>query len=184
MPQPSTAQRSRHARPLAYATLPRITRPRAFAFTDLAGSSELADRLGDRRFAALIRAHNDIVRRLAERHHGREAGFLGDGFLITFVEAADAVAFAVALQRAVAARLPQARLRVGIHAGSGVPEGRTFIGRDVVIARRLCEHAAPGEVLASARVQALAPRASARFEPAGRLALKGLSRPVVAAAVT
>src|SRR5690348_528147 len=112
MPQLSAAQRPRHARPLAYATLPRITRPRAFAFTDLAGSSELADRLGDRRFAALIRAHNAIVRRVAEHHHGREAGFLGDGFLLTFGESADALAFAVALQRAVAEQLPLARLRV------------------------------------------------------------------------
>src|SRR3954451_13853560 len=110
MPQPSAAQRPRHARPLDYDTLPRITRPRAFAFTDLTGSSELADRLGDRRFAALIRAHNAIVRGLVERHHGREAGFLGDGFLLTFAEAADAVAFAVALQRAMAEQLPQARL--------------------------------------------------------------------------
>ena len=178
----SETSRPRHRRPLATAVLPRTTTPRAFAFTDLVASSELADRLGDRRFAALIRTHNTLVREALARHHGREAGFLGDGFLASFDRAADAVAFGVTVQRLVAARLPEARLRVGIHAGSAVPEGGTWIGRDVVIARRLCEAAGAGETLVSGRVRALSPRGIARFAAPRRLALKGLSRPVAAVA--
>jgi class 3 adenylate cyclase len=176
------ASRSPHRRPLATASLPRTTTPRAFAFTDLVASSQLADRLGDRRFADLIRKHNALVRELAARHHGREAGFLGDGFLLTFCRPADAIAFGVALQRAVERALPSARLRVGVHAGTAVAEGGTWIGRDVVIARRLCESADAGEVLVSSRVRALCPRGLARFGAARRLVLKGLSRPVAAVA--
>ena len=168
----------RSRRPPRTAALPRLVAPRAFAFTDVVGSSELADRLGDRRFAELIRRHNALVRRLLAFHHGREAGFLGDGFLTSFDRPADAVAFGLALQRAARRELPAARLRIGVHAGTAEPVGRTWIGRDVVVARRLCELAEAGEVLVSGRVRELSPRGVARFTARRRLALKGLSRPV------
>src|SRR3954466_3584578 len=108
MPQTTAPnQRRRHARPLASAVLPRTITTRAFAFTDIVASSELADRLGDRRFAELIRTHNALVRRLLPQHHGREACFLGDGFLLVFDTPADALSFGIALQREAARRLPE-----------------------------------------------------------------------------
>lgn len=74
--------------------------PLTVLFTDVEGSTSLRDRLGDRRADELLGAHETIVRTHIARHRGREIHFLGDGFLIVFDRATDAVRCAVAIQRA------------------------------------------------------------------------------------
>lgn len=156
-------------------TAPRVTPLRAFVFTDLVDSTGLLERLGDRRFALLMGEHNRLVRRVLHRHGGSEGVFLGDGFMITFASAADALEFAQALRlQARRALPPEARLRIGLHAGTAVRADGTWIGRDVVIARRLCDQAGADEILVSAQLRALVSPAAVRYEDDRRLALKGL----------
>lgn len=159
---------------------------RAFAFCDLVDCSTLAARLGDRRFAALIIEHNAIVRGTLEGL-GDEAHFLGDGFMLTFPRAAAAVRWAVAAQRELAARLPSVRARIGLHCGTAVEVDGSWLGRDVIVARRLCESAEPGEILASARLRALVTPWPATGGPAftgsRELGLKGCGDPLGACSV-
>lgn len=154
--------------------------------TDLVGSTRLADRLGDQRWRELLFQHNAVVRGELARHGGHEVKTNGDGFLVSFSSARRAVAFAADVQDALAdwRRLhPETPLevRVGVHAGEVERDGDDLVGRNVSLACRLCDAAAPGEVLVSAVVADLADSASdLAFGEPRTLALAGIDRPVTA----
>jgi class 3 adenylate cyclase len=120
-------------------------------FTDIAGSTPLAQTLGDEAWAELLVEHRTMVRSRLSRHHGSEVGTQGDGFLVCFDESDDAVACAVDLQ----SRLDEQRrggsfvprLRIGIHAGDAMANDDDLIGRVVNLASRVVDAAEPDEVL-------------------------------------
>ena len=88
-------------------------------FTDLVGSTDLKQRLGDRRAAALIAEHNDLFHNSLADHDGMEQDNAGDGFFATFELPSDAVRCALAFQQGLAAGDGPERLhsRIGIHVG-------------------------------------------------------------------
>jgi len=69
-------------------------------FTDLVGSTELASRLGHDDYEALRREQFAAWRAAVAKHNGTEVKTTGDGLMLCFTSAADAVACAVALQQA------------------------------------------------------------------------------------
>lgn len=147
--------------------------------TDIVGSTRMAVDLGDQRWAAVLREHDGLVRHHVARYGGREVKTTGDGFLVTFGSARAAVACATEVHAAMAgwrANHPEAPLevRVGVHAGEVEHNGDDVVGRNVTLACRLCDAAAPGEVLASSTVVSLADSASDLVFGAGRdLSLSG-----------
>lgn len=161
----------------------------AFLFTDLVGSTELLDRLGDDAAEAVRRTHFRLLREALAATGGHEVKTMGDGLMAAFQSPAEAVACAVAMQQAVEAdnrHHPEAavRLRVGLHVGEPVREEDDYFGTAVVVASRLCDRAAGGEILASELLRSLVGnRGGFRFETAGRLSLKGLAEPVPAVTV-
>ena len=119
-------------------------------FTDLVASTELMTQLGDEEMDALRRRHFDILERQCDAHGGEVVKNVGDGLMISFGSASDAVAAGVAMQRAVdAASRAGARdaavMRVGISAGDATPENGDWFGVPVVEGARLCAAAAPGQ---------------------------------------
>jgi WD40 repeat protein/class 3 adenylate cyclase/energy-coupling factor transporter ATP-binding protein EcfA2 len=162
-----------------------------FFFADQAGSTVQLERLGDAGAKGIRQALIDMLRQAAEDHHGEVVDHTGDGLMITFASAVDAVACGVVVQQQAArhnTRHPEAEalgVRVGIHTGEPLvnDEGRWF-GVPVVIAARLCAAADTGQVLVSDVTRALvAPRRAHRFTPLGERALKGIAEPVAVAAV-
>jgi class 3 adenylate cyclase len=154
-------------------------------FTDLAGSTELIARLGDEAGDRVLREHFALLRSAADEHGGREVKTLGDGIMVAFASALGAVACAIDMQQRIASgqRLdtPALGLRIGLNAGEVISVGDDFFGMPVVVAKRLCDSAAPGQALASEVVRSLVgSRDEDRFVPIGPVALKGLSDPVVA----
>jgi class 3 adenylate cyclase len=145
-------------------------------FTDVVGSTELLDRLGDATAHDLRRRHFALLRAAVCDHRGREVKSLGDGLMVAFGSPSAAVECAQAMQLAVAACDDGLELRVGIASGEAVREDGDYFGRPVIVAKRLCDAARAGEVLVSGP-------AEERFEPVGPLALKGLSEPVSASAM-
>ena len=153
-------------------------------FTDLVGSTDLAVRLGDAAADDVRRAHFASLRDAVEATGGTEVKTIGDALMVAYGGAADAIAGAAAMQRAVArqnARSVEARLemRVGISAGDATFEGGDWFGTPVIEASRLCAAAAGGQILASDLVRALAgSRSAVTLVPHGELDLKGLPEPL------
>ena len=111
-----------------------------------------------------------LVRDAAAGHGGRTVKSLGDGLMIVFASAIEAVAAAAAIQAEVATTLDDGpadgRVRVGLHVGEPIRDEGDYFGRPVVLARRLCDAAGPGQILASDLVRNLVKVAAARSSSA------------------
>ena len=127
-------------------------------FSDIEGSTELNHRLGDRGWVQLLAKHDRILTTAIERHGGQVVKTQGDGFMVAFAEASEAVAAACDIQRALArvgrGRLAGVRVRVGAHRGSAVHRDGDLFGRNVAFAARVGAQADGGEVLVSDAVLA------------------------------
>jgi class 3 adenylate cyclase len=123
----------------------------AVMFTDLVGSTGLAESLGDATWHEMLASHRQLVRQCLHDHQGTEVGTQGDGFLVRFELPDAAVSCAVALQRQMGERrnggsfVPE--LRVGIHAGEAVADDNDLVGRVINLAARVTDAAEPGEIL-------------------------------------
>jgi class 3 adenylate cyclase len=152
-------------------------------FTDIEGSTEMIERLGDGDASVLVKEHNDIVRSQVAECGGYEVKFRGDGFMLAFTSAAKGVRCAIAIQEAMkdfGERHPEAPLGVciGINSGEAVPDGDDFLGTAVNIAARLADSANGGDVLVTSVVRDLvAPAGEFKFLPEQELSLKGISEP-------
>jgi class 3 adenylate cyclase/tetratricopeptide (TPR) repeat protein len=149
-------------------------------FTDLVGSTQLHERLGDEAADVLRRRHFQLLSDAVAGAGGREVKRTGDGVMAVFPSAVDAVSCAVAIQQAVEdVQDGQLAVRVGINAGEVTAEDGDYYGTPVNVAARLCDAAAPGQVLVSDLVRGLAGnRGGHRFAGLGSVRLKGLHEPV------
>jgi class 3 adenylate cyclase len=150
-------------------------------FSDIEGSTELNDRLGDLRWVELLRVHHAIVREQIAAHGGFEVKAQGDGFMIAFPSARRALDCAVAIQNAIGERLGDhpdgaIRVRIGLHTGEAVRDELDFYGKNVVVAARIADRARGGEILASSVVKQLTESAGdLRFEQEREVELEGLA---------
>ena len=115
----------------------------AILAADVVGYSRLMERDEAGTLLALKSRRKDILQPLIAEHIGRIIKLMGDGLLVEFASAVDAVQCAVELQTAMAAAnadVPQDSqilLRVGINLGDVIVEGRDLYGDGVNIAARL-----------------------------------------------
>src|SRR6478736_3849114 len=120
-------------------------------FTDLVGSTELLQRAGDEQAQRIFKAHHRLLREAVEAHGGHEVKWLGDGLMVAFDSATDAVKCAIAMQQM--SRRPTAgerlEIRAGLHVGEAFVDESDYFGTSVVIARRLCDKGNAGQILAS-----------------------------------
>jgi class 3 adenylate cyclase len=154
-------------------------------FTDLVQSTELAQRLGTEKAEVLRRSHFALLRELVAMHGGHEVKSLGDGLMVVFSSATDAVKCAVAIQQAIARDIGDEPIavRIGVHAGEPVLENGDYFGLCVVIAKRLCDAFEGGGILTSDIVRSLAAVADLQ-ESRVELNLKGLADSTVAWHIT
>jgi hypothetical protein len=100
-------------------------------FTDIEGSTRLLQRLG-KEYAEVLTAYRHLLRATFQQHLGHEVDTQGDGFLSVFARASDAVAAAVAAQRALADYTwPQGvtlRVRMGLHTGEPQRVSEGYVG--------------------------------------------------------
>ena len=123
---------------------------------------------------ASVRGQLDVVRERVEAYGGSQVKSTGDGFLLTFSSPRQAVAFALASQRALAGSAP--RVRFGINTGEVIEADVDPLGAAVNAAARIAGRAAGGEVLVSDVVRQLVGTVPAiRFVDRGRCRLKGFS---------
>src|SRR3954447_20888792 len=125
-------------------------------FTDVVGSTTLYDRYGDDEADARRARHFAVLREVVASHDGREVKSTGDGLMVAFASAVAAVRCAVAMQRATTGAPDGLEVRVGLAAGEPLPDGEDLYGTPVIVASRLCESAAGGEILSSDVVRQIA----------------------------
>jgi class 3 adenylate cyclase len=141
-------------------------------FTDVVRSTESAAALGDRAWRARLEGHNDVVRRQLDRFQGQEIKNTGDGVLALFDRPTRAIRCADAISEAVE-RL-DLQVRAGLHTGEFERMGNDVGGISVHIGARICELAAPGEVLVSGTVHDLVVGSGIDFEDRGSHPLRGV----------
>ena len=132
----------------------RTARPRevAIAFTDLVGFSDWAVQAGDDDALELLRQVGRVMDATLESRHGRVVKRLGDGTMVVFESADEAVAGTrEALEAVTAIQVDgyKPQLRAGVHFGEPTRIGGDYLGVDVTVAARLCEAAGTNEILIS-----------------------------------
>ena len=152
-------------------------------FTDVEGSTGLLQRLGES-YRAALETHRHLLRAAFKAHGGREVDTQGDSFFVVFPRAADAVAAAVAAQRALAEYpWPEGvavRVRMGLHTGEPSLGPGGYVGLDVHRAARLGAAGHGGQVLLSEATRVLVERElpeGASPRDLGEHRLKDLPRP-------
>jgi len=152
---------------------------RAVLFTDVCGSTEMTQSLGDDGAMVLLREHDQIVRDALAEHTGREVKHTGDGIMASFSSVASAVEAAIVIQRRLAEREGDASLevRIGISAGEPVSDNEDLFGAAVQLAARLCAASEPRGISVSVAVRELCVGKRFSFEERGPVLLKGFSEP-------
>ena len=118
-------------------------------FTDVVGSTDLANRVGDEECRRLLETHEGVIREEIARHGGREVKTMGDGFMVAFPDPRPAVDAALAIQRRLPEEAPGVSVRMGLHAGEVMERGGDLFGASVNAAARISAHARGGQILLS-----------------------------------
>jgi basic membrane protein A and related proteins len=141
-------------------------------FTDIVGSTQIAEELGDRRWRELLARHNRIVRDGLRENGGRELDTAGDGVFARFGSPASAIDFAAATGDAL--RELGVEIRAGIHIGEcEVLEGK-LSGVNVHAAARTMSLAGAGEILVTGSVRDLVRGRGFGFADRGVHELRGI----------
>jgi class 3 adenylate cyclase len=150
-------------------------------FSDIEGSTNMTQRLGDLKAQEVLRDHNAIVRQQVAAQGGFEVKSMGDGFMLAFSSARRALRCAIGIQRRLAAYNREhpaepVRVRMGLHTGEVVKEGEDFFGRNVILASRIAGQARGGEILVSGLLKELTESGGdIRFGEGIEAELKGLT---------
>lgn len=119
-------------------------------FADVAESTELTSRLGDRGAYSLIRRFCSVVREAILENGGEALELRGDGALLAFTSPRVALSCAQQIQRACA-ETGQLAVRMGLHTGRALRLERGYFGQALILAARVADHARPGEILVSSQ---------------------------------
>ena len=157
-----------------------------FMFTDIVGSTTLAEALGDEAWDRLLRWHDDMLRELVERGEGQIVKTTGDGVFAAFATARAATDTAIAIQQALRDHRASTgfalAVRIGLHAAEATRRGDDYSGMAIHVAARIGALAGGGEILASAETLVEAgdlPASASRSVP-----VRGASAPVTVASIT
>ena len=157
----------------------------AILAADVVGYSRLMERDEAGTLAILKDRRKNVLEPLVARHQGRVFKVTGDGVLVQFGSAVDAVQCAVDLQQAMAASsedLPDDRhivLRIGINLGDVILDGNDLYGDGVNIAARLEGIADPGGILVSGTAyDHVKNKINVGFDDLGVQSLKNIHEPV------
>jgi class 3 adenylate cyclase len=153
---------------------------RAFMFTDIVGSTNLIETIGDEAWEDILRWHDETLRTQIAQHRGEVVHSTGDGFFASFAETAEGVACAVAIQR----RLDEHRrrhgfapqVRIGLHAAEATLVAEDYAGIGVHEAARVGALAEAGEILVT--VSSLDDGGPFPIGDERDVTLKGISQPV------
>ena len=135
----------------------------AFLFTDIKGSSDLYNRVGDARAYGLVREHYAVLTRAVREHDGAVVKTIGDAVMAAFADPANALEAALAIRdgitrfnRDVAGETGAETaivVKLGLHAGPCIAvtlnDRLDYFGRAVNLAARLQGESRGGDIVLS-----------------------------------
>lgn len=135
--------------------------------------------VGSARGDALLVNHRAVISALGARHGGSVVKVEQDAVMVSFDSSHAGLRCAIDLQRAISALsvdpVGPLRLRAGLHTGFVISSGESVFGRNVLIAARIADQAAGGEILVSEAVREYtATDPSFAFESRGAIHLRGV----------
>ena len=174
------------AQGLPKAAAPGVKVTKTFMFTDIVGSTNLVEALGDDAWENVLSWHDSTMRKLFTKHCGIEVKQVGDGFFVAFDLASEAVECAIDIQRSLAEHRKESgfapQVRIGLHSTDATRKGDDYAGMGVHTAARIGALATGGEIVVS---RAVIESASSRFPvgPFRSVELKGVAEPVDVASI-
>jgi class 3 adenylate cyclase len=158
---------------------------KTFMFTDIVGSTILAEALGDQAWERLLRWHDDTLRGIVAGGGGEVVNSTGDGFFVAFDSPHRGIDCATAIQRALRDHRQATgfaiSVRIGLHTSEANRRGADYSGMGVHVAARVAALAGGGEILATA--ETLADAGPVATTDARQVAVKGVSAPVDIASI-
>ena len=152
----------------------------AILAADVVGYSMLIGEDEAGTLAALRHLRGELFVPIISKYRGNIIKSMGDGWLVEFSNATDAVACAIAVQERLSRDTP-IRIRVGVHIGDITFEDEDLFGDGVNIASRLQEVAAPGAIAISDFTwRAIDGKLAAGFSTLGPQKLKNIALPITA----
>jgi class 3 adenylate cyclase len=133
----------------------KFTKRVTIMFTDMKGSSSIAETEGDMVSRYLIKKHNDILFPIIKENGGVLVKTMGDGTLSYFEDARDAVYTAMKIQISIDSfnhsrpTKTALQIRIGLNTGTGIVEKSDIFGDAVNVASRFQTMATPGEIYIS-----------------------------------
>ena len=157
----------------------------AILAADVVGYSRLMEQDEAGTLAALKARRNEVLVPTVAQHNGRVVKVMGDGVLVEFSSAVDAVQCAVTLQEEFTAanqgtaEALQIVLRIGINLGDVIVEGSDLYGDGVNVAARLEGLAEPGHIYVSGSVyEQVKRKLPSSFDELGSYTVKNITEPV------
>jgi class 3 adenylate cyclase len=154
------------------------TAQRTLFFSDIVGSTQLVEAIGDEAWTGLVAWLDGAMRECFTQHGGEEVDHAGDGFFVAFADPTSAIECAIGIQRKLADHRREhgfaPRVRIGVHATSASQAGGRYRGRGVHEASRIAALARPDEIVAS---RSTVPPVFHTSEPR-EAAVKGISKPL------
>ncbi len=150
---------------------------RTFCFLDLCGFTSFTDEHGDQEAVAVLGHLRAVLRAEAENDGVRVTKWLGDGAMLSGVDATAVIACAASVRDVLLAD-GQLALRGGICEGKVIMfEGDDYIGAAVNVAARLCTEAGPGQLLINGGAATSVP---GHLSPValGAITVSGVSQPI------
>ncbi|MDX1665657.1 MAG: adenylate/guanylate cyclase domain-containing protein [Saprospiraceae bacterium] len=131
---------------------------RTFFFSDIEGSTRLAQQLGEV-YVGVLERYTQTIRTAIARYGGQEIDTAGDGFFAAFAHPGEAMLAAAMVQKVLSkedwAKEANLKARIGLHSGEAVAISNRFIGLEVHKAARVCSAAHGQQVLVSASTEKL-----------------------------
>ena len=159
---------------------------RGLMFTDIVRSTDLIGLIGDDAWEDLFGGTIRCSGSEFATHGGSVAHHTGDGFFVTFDDAATALACAIGVQRALVEHRHDhgfaPLVRIGVHVAEATTRGMDYSGGEVHKAARIGALAGGGEIVASVDAIGAVDR-SVRTVDRRTVTLKGVAHPVEVARV-
>lgn len=158
---------------------------KTFMFTDIVGSTNLAELLGNESWERLLQWHDEALRTLFARSGGEVVNSTGDGFFVAFDSARRGIDCAIAIQRTLVEHRRTSgfapSVRIGLHAAEANRRGGDYSGMAVHVAARVAALAGDGEIVAT--TETLADAGDIPASDPREASLKGVTDPVSVASV-